>query len=235
MEENQEVKEVKKVKKGKKNFKTNAELKAELKEMKIKLKELTDAEASIKQVVDVGNGKETAEINFFTEIDYNSKGQLKSVYPFYHNTKVMDDARESLRRMEKSVERGDVPAQYMPETMSMIKNTKDMLEAYESHLPSLERNIDMVVSVRNKLVELIAPTLFTRREMTLGLVDPHEEAKRMAEPIIEVPKELRGIAVKNGVMLDKRGKASRNDLSRLYQMCQRKLGEPGDVEYLRKD
>ena len=231
MEENQEVKVAKK----KRGFATNAELKAELKMMKIRLKELTEAEACVKQIVDVGNGKETAEINFFTEIDYNAKGQLKSVYPFYHNTKVMDDARESLRQMEKSVASGVIPGEYLPSTMNMIKETKTMLETYEAHLPTLERNIDMVVKVRDQLANIIAPSLFTRREMSLGLVDPHEEAKRMSEPVLDVPKELRGIAVKNGVMLDKKNRASRNDMSRLYQMCQRKLGEPADVEYLRQD
>jgi hypothetical protein len=216
----------------------NAELRAELKMMKAKLKEMTEISESaaiVRQTVDVGNGKETAEITFFTELDYNAKGQLKSVYPFYHNTKVMDDAREDLRRMEKSVASNSVPSEYLPQTMEMIKSTKTLLDTYEAHLPALRKNIDGVIKTRDILSSIIAPSLFTRKEMSLGLVDPHEEARRMAEPCIDVPQELRSIAAKNGVMMDKKHKASRNDISRLYQMCQRELGEPADVEYLRRD
>jgi hypothetical protein len=239
-EEKVEVAEVKKpaIPKKKIGAKSNSDLKAELKEMKAKLKEMqeiTDHYQSTKQTVDVGNGKETAEICFFTEIDYDSKGNLRAVYPFYHNLKVMEDARDNLRRMERSVDRGDIPKDYLPQTMNMIKETKVMIDTYESHLPSIKKNIDGVKRTRDILADVIAPTLFTRREMSLGLVDPHEEARRMAEPCIDVPQDLRAIAAKNGVMMDNRNRASRNDISRLYQMCQRELGEPADVEYLRKD
>ena len=182
--------------------------------------------------------KEEGKITFFTEMDIDSKGRMKSSYPFYFNTKRMEEAKEEYRRLKGMIDRHEVPSEYTGEVMSKIN-------AYEAEMAAIERNrprvqdIGRIKKYRDQLQDVIAPTMFTKKEMVDGLVDPNEEARRMAEPIIPVPQELRELLANNGAKLTKEGKASRDDLTRTWQMCQWHIREAGewvnlDAESLRQ-
>jgi hypothetical protein len=182
--------------------------------------------------------KEEGKITFFTEMDIDSKGRMKSSYPFYFNTKRMDEAKEEYRRLKGMIDRREVPSEYTGEVMAKIN-------AYEAEMAAIERNkprvqdIGRIKKYRDGLEEVIKPTMFTKKDMIDGLVDPNEEARRMSEPTIPVPAELRELLVNNGGKLSSDGKASRDDLTRTWQMCQWHLRNAGeytslDAEYLRQ-
>lgn len=173
-------------------------------------------------------------ISFFTEMDLDKDGNIKSSYPFYFNKNRMEKSKMDLKRLERMIENREVPQEYIGDVNDKIRNYKKELEALDRYTPKVAKNLDRIKKLSDNLKEYIAPSLFTRREMNLGLVDPHEEATRMSEQKISVNSETAEAIVKNGGHVAN-GKVSRDDLTRLYQMCQFHLEEPGDVEYLRKD
>ena len=179
--------------------------------------------------------KDDSSISFMTEIDLDKNGNPKASYPFYQNPRHMEDLKEDKRKLEKAVAAGFVDADHIGEVKSRIAQYGQQLDAYEKHLPEMEKNIDRINKMSKDLADVIAPTMFTRKEMRDGLVDPHEDARRMSEPIIELPKELCETAIRNGVRVDSSRKVSRDGATRLWQMCQRKLGGSTDAEYLRRD
>lgn len=174
-------------------------------------------------------------INFFTEIDLDKNGNPKASYPFYHNPRHLEEIKEDKRRLEKAIASGFVDADHLPEAKQRISQYATQLEALEKHMPAMEKNIDRIDKMSKSLSDVIAPSMFTRKEMRDGLVDPHEEARRMSEPIIILPSEICSTAIKNGIPVGKDRKVSRDNAVRLWQMCQRKLDRSPDAEYLRRD
>ena len=179
--------------------------------------------------------KDNSVINFFTEIDLDSKGNPKASYPFYQNPRQLDEIKEDKRKLEQAVSKGYVDADHLPEVQSRINQYSKQMEALEKHNPDMTKNMDRINKLSKTLADVIAPTMFTRKEMKEGLVDPHEEARRMVEPCIELPKEIRETAIKNGIQVGSDGRVSRDNAVRLWQMCNRTLGQSTDAEYLRRD
>ena len=200
-------------------------------ERALKAVEITPAPA-----IKVNNDSD--KVTFFTEIDLDAKGNPKASYPFYFNKKRMDEVREEYKRLKGMIDRREVPPEYTGEVMEKIRAHETEMAAIEKHKPNV-KNIDKIRKYRDELEEAIKPTMFTSSEMKDGLVDPNEEARRMTEPIISVPQDIRELIANNGGKLSKDGKASRDDLTRTWQMCQWHLREHGeyvnlDAESLRK-
>ena len=192
------------------------------------VKEVTSAPA-------IKVSEDNSAINFFTEIDLDKNGNPKASYPFYYNPRQIEELKEDKRRLEKAVANGFVDADHMPEAQTRISQYTLQLEAIEKHKPEMEKNIDRIDKMSKSLADVIAPSMFTRKEMREGLVDPHEEARRMSEPVVTLPPEVCETAIKNGIPVGKDRKVSRDGAVRLWQMCQRRLDRSPDAEYLRRD
>lgn len=199
---------------------------------KTKVKEVVEVKDSVPAIK---VSADDSAINFFTEIDLDKNGNPKASYPFYHNPRQIEELKEDKRRLEKAISSGFVDADHLPEAKSRIAQYTQQLEAIEKHKPEMEKNIDKIDKMSKTLAGVIAPSMFTRKEMRDGLVDPHEEARRMSEPIITLPPELCSTAIKNGIPVNGDRKVSRDGAVRLWQMCQRRLDRSPDAEYLRKD
>jgi len=70
--------------------------------------------------------------------------------------------------------------------------------------------------------------------MQKGLVNPHEEARRMVNNIISVD-EAHGGLFKNMNILPQDGKITRNQAAKAFKIIGKLLGEPTNIEYLRRD
>jgi hypothetical protein len=185
--------------------------------------------------VEIKSSKDDSAINFFTEIDLDKNGNPKASYPFYHNPRQIEEIKEDRRKLEKAVAAGFVDADHLPEAKTRIEQYTRQLEAIEKHKPEMEKNIDRIDKMSKSLADAIAPSMFTRKEMHDGLVDPHEEARRMSEPVITLPQELCSTFIKNGIPVGGDRKVSRDSAVRIWQMCQRRLDRSPDAEYLRRD
>jgi hypothetical protein len=202
---------------------------------KLKASPLTEVKEESTVAEIMAKKTDNSAINFFTEIDLDKNGNPKASYPFYQNPRQLEEIKEDKRKLEQAVAKGFVDTDHLPEIQGRINQYSKQLEALEKHNPDMTKNIDRIDKTSKALAEVISPLMFTRKEMREGLVDPHEEARRMVEPCVELPKEVCETAIKNGVPVGSDRKVSRDNAVRLWQMCNRTLGKSTDAEYLRRD
>lgn len=177
------------------------------------------------------------DVNFFGAVDRKGKredGAVTSEYPaFYFHTQY-DELEEETAKAERNLERGLVPASEVPYIKAEIERNKDRLIEIQKAHPRLEgRQKDAVYNLYKELAAQIQDSMYTRTDMKKGLVDAHEEARRMSQPIISV-KGNEKFFHNMGIKAHK-GKISRNQASRAYKIMGKALGENTNVERLRKD
>lgn len=180
--------------------------------------------------------KEAVGVKFFGKIDINRKGAIASEIPAWSMTAQLDDLREGLARKKRSIERGEIPLDGIPQLREEIRVEEEKLIKIEDSRPHLNDTQENEVNrVRKSIAKKISPTMFTRTEMRQGLADPQDEAKKMVQPIIKLDKGEIAMCEANEIPVSKDGMVSRNQASKLYKLTQRYFGESGNIEYLRKD
>ena len=73
----------------------------------------------------------------------------------------------------------------------------------------------------------------SRSDMKKGLADAHEEVRRMTTPIIDVRGKTKMLS--NMGIEAKGGKITRTQAAKAFKIVGRVLGEPTNIEYLRRD
>ena len=177
------------------------------------------------------------DINFFGSVDRKGKredGAVTSEYPaFYFHTQY-DELKENTEKAERQIELGLIPASELPYAKAQVKRNRERMEDIQKSNPKLSGpQKDEVYSVYKDLADQISDSMYTRSDMKKGLVDAHEEARRMSEPIIAIPgkeKFFHNMGIKAIG-----GKISRNDASRAYKIMGKVLGENTNTEHLRRD
>jgi len=171
-------------------------------------------------------------IQFFGEVDRTEKGVIKSEYPAYYFENNIDELREEIGRGERSLKAKGVRWDDIERTKEELDVLKRRLNLIEKSKPILKgKDKDRVNEQYKRVGNDIRDAMFTRTEIMKGLASPHEIAKRMIEPGIKVDKEL---AASCGIRLVN-GKASMNQASKMFKILGKNLGEPTNVEYLRRD
>ena len=178
-------------------------------------------------------------ISFFGGVDKNKKGNRASEVPSWAMQTHIEDLREGIASKERAIERGDIPLDSIPQTRAEIQKEKqrltDILDSRPKASPDVE---DKLWKVYRSLSKDIQDSLFTRSDMKLGLASPHEEARRMVNPIIKVTKDIVELCEKNGVPVAVKGNEAyltRNNASKIWKWAGHYLGEPTNVETLRRD
>lgn len=177
------------------------------------------------------------EINFFGSMDRKGKtkdGAITSEYPAFYFNVQLDDLKEETERQERQIELGLVPPSELPYVKAEVARNKDRMNEIEQSYPKLsDKEKDAVYATYKDLGEKISDSMFTRTDMKKGLVDAHEEARRMSEPIIPIKGQEKFFH--NMGITAKQGKVSRNDAAKAYKIMGRFLGENTVIERLRKD
>ena len=177
------------------------------------------------------------DINFFGSVDRKGKredGAVTSEYPaFYFHTQY-DELKEETEKQERQLEMGLIPPSEAPYIKAEIQRNKDRLVDIQKANPQLTGpQKDAVYNMYKDLASQISDSMYTRTDMQKGLVDAHEEARRMSQPIISI-KGNEKFFHNMGIKADK-GMISRNQASRAYKIMGKALGENTNVEQLRKD
>ena len=177
------------------------------------------------------------DIQFFGNIDRKGKhkdGAITSEYPAFYFHNHYEELKETTERQERQIELGLVPASELPYVKAEVsRNQKRMVDIKEANprLSGLQK--DAIHKIYKDLADSISDSMYIRSDMKKGLVDAHEEARRMIEPIISIKGKEKffhnmGIRAQDG-------KVSRNQASRAYKIIGKVLRENTNVEKLRRD
>lgn len=168
-------------------------------------------------------------MEFFSAVD--ARG---SQYPaFYFDTHI-SELKEEIESSERRLNTGQVPYEQSHKVKAEVERNKNKLEAIEKSKPHLsDGERDRLFKAYKKLSKDIGDFLFTRSDMMLGLATPHEEARRMVEyyiPTDGIEDLVKACRVR---VQDK--KMSRNGAAKVFKICGKLIGEPTNIEVLRKD
>jgi len=179
------------------------------------------------------------DIQFYGDVDKDkgrdNRGNNASEYPAWYLETHMEELKESIASRERRLKRGEVFVDSVPYERQELAKEKQRLEEIERTKPKLS------IGERQKLVKFyrelgdeIQRSMFTYSDMMKGVASPHEEAKRMTEHLIPIDKELIAIAGQAEVRHTK-GKVSRNGAAKLFKLIGKLIGEPTNIEVLRRD
>ena len=178
-----------------------------------------------------------SKMKFFGEADRTKDGKIKSDYPAWYQGQHLEDLRESIKQQERSLEEGSVPPERRGQYKERLNQEKERLEQIEASKPNFSGiEKDIASKFREEIGEKISDAHYRRSHLDKGLVNAHEEARRMTEPCIEVKGQVEAEILKEcGARITEGGKVTRTEAEKAWKIVGRALGEEmTNVEILRK-
>jgi len=176
-------------------------------------------------------------VEFFGSVDrkgMRQDGKITSEYPAFYFDVHLGELEENIASNKRALASGAINPQAIPELKAEIARDEQRLsEIKKSHVKLTGKDKDEAAMLYKELADQIQDSMFTRSDMMKGLANPHDELKRMKEPIISIGK--------NGAVFEKmgikpvKGKVSRNQAARVFKILGKVLGENTNTEHLRKD
>jgi len=172
----------------------------------------------------------------FGEVDKNSKGGNASEYPAWYFDRHIDELKESIASLKRSLDMGLIPADKVPVQRQDMANKQEKLDTILKSKPKpSDAERDKLWKLYKSLGEKISESMYTRSEMHMGIVDAHTEASRMTQPCITLNPEEASIAKSCGIKMGQDRKVSRNQAAKPFKILGKLLNEPSNIEVLRRD
>jgi hypothetical protein len=176
--------------------------------------------------------KTSSGIKWFTEVDYNPKGKVSGDYPAYYFEAQMYELEENIRDLGQAIEDGVFQGTRKRDEMKRLKTMTDRLEKIKEGKPKLSPvDKDRMSRSLRELCDDIKKSQYSYDECWKQTADPHELAKRMEQPCIEIKNELVGSYAKQRGMRIKDGKISQNHATMIASVMAKLIGEHIDVSY----
>jgi len=176
--------------------------------------------------------EEEGKIRFFGEVDLNEKGGRISDIPSWCLDVHIDEMEEAIGRKRRQIEMGIIPQEQIYSMKEEIRMEQERLDKIKDGKPVLTgTQKDKCYSAYKKLAERISETLPTRKEMNDGLVNAHDELRRMKEKHISISPEIAKACMVKPVA----GKISGDEANKCYRILGAALGENTSTERLRRD
>jgi len=175
-------------------------------------------------------------IKVFGKEDRTPRGKPSSEYPSWYFTEEKEKIKDSISSKEQALKSGFIPPESRNQYEALLNVERERLEAIEESTPKLtgtER--DAIEKSCKEMGDKIRDSKFSRSEMEKGLADPHEEARRMVSPVIEIKSQHEAEFAKMCGIEIKDGKVSRNQAERMWKIQRAMLGEDRDTNRLRRD
>lgn len=173
----------------------------------------------------------------FGNVDKNRNGVVSSEYPAWYYDVHVEELRESVAKNKRRLDRGEVQPELVAVVRAEIERDDKKLEEIKNYKPTLsDAERDKLNKLyKEELCPLISDSLFTHTQMQKGLAPAHEEAKRMVQPVLEIKSAhlAEMLVAVGGRIVNK--KASRNDVSKVFKLVGKLLGEATNIEVLRQD
>jgi hypothetical protein len=173
-------------------------------------------------------------IKWFSEVDMNDKGKVSGDLPARYFDRQIEELAEEIRGMERDIEMEMYRGKDLMNLKRKLKERKARHEAIMKSKPILEgADKDKVAKTLKELGKKIGASMFNYTAMQKISCDPHEEAKRMVSPCIEVNSDVEADYCKQRGIKIVDGKISRDQASFMYKTFAKDLGEDTDIESLR--
>jgi hypothetical protein len=174
-------------------------------------------------------------IQFFTAIDRNKDGKIKSDYPAWTFPQQIENAKEEIGMKERALQSGSVDRESEGEYKLLLERESKRLEAIENSRPKLDAiQIDLCDKVYKDLKKGIQDSMPSYSDIHMNFVDGHEEHRRNSKPCIKVTGKTAELAQNNSIRVSDKGEMSRKDASKLYKIIGHAIGKDTNVERLRK-
>lgn len=176
------------------------------------------------------------EVEFFGKVDRNQKGEIASHVPAWTLDQHKEELQQTIEDTERMLSRGLIPDTEKELTRDRVSKMKKKMEVIEESKPQFsDSQKDSIDKARKSLGKKIGDAMFTRTDMMKGTADAHEEARRMADPCIDLRGDEVVLAQKSGCKIDDKGRISRTDAERIWKFCSKSIGEATNTETLRKN
>ena len=179
------------------------------------------------------------KVQFFGAVDRKGKkkdGKISSSLPCWYFPRKVEELEHDVEAKERSLVSGLLHPTAIPQVQFELAREKERLaEIRAAHVHLSGKEKDEAKAIYDDMGSQISDSMFTSYETTKGLADPHEEARRMKEPIINVDTRYKGVLANMGIEVGKGGKISRDDASRVYKILGKSIGENTNTERLRKE
>lgn len=175
-------------------------------------------------------------VQLFPDIDLNPTSKMpNSPFPSWYFTEKIDELRESIRQSRAAIDNGWIAEMRLPQSRAELARKEEMLSKMLDSIPKVGKmDMEKLDSLYAEATESLKPMYYSRSDMQKGIVDAHEEARRMLDPCIDVRGDLYAIAKSFGCHITE-GKIAREELARTWKILGKFLGKPTNTEILRKD
>ena len=172
------------------------------------------------------------KIQFFSEIDMDDHGNITSEMPVWYFDAQIEELREGIGRKERALERGFIIQEQIPLVKEELIKERAKLKRIKQSKPELKgANKDKAWRTYESLGKQIKDSMPTRKQAHDGLVNPHEELKRLKGKHVKIDTEIAKACGVNVI----HGKVTGDEANKCYQILGRALGENSNPEALRRD
>jgi hypothetical protein len=189
------------------------------------------------QATEVSEQTTKSPWNFFSEADFNQRGEVSSMIPAWACSQQIEDLLMSIEERESALEDHSLS----PENRARLyKELEERKERYSmvTKKPKLDKDrIFKLVGRDHKGGELgdkIAESMFTNDDMTRGIPDASVELRRMTEPCIQLSPEEAEVASGCNVNITGDRKVSRDDAIKVWRFGRMYLDDITNPEVLRR-
>jgi hypothetical protein len=190
-----------------------------------------------KKVVQVEPATES-EFNFFTEADFNRKGQVASMVPAWACYQLIEELERDIEMKERQAEDFSISPEKRAKLLTDISVRKERLEQVNTK-PKLDSDkiFKTVGSDRSggSLGNKISESMFSYDDMQKGIADAAVELRRSTEPCIKLEGDEIEMAKGANVTISKEGKVSRDDAIRTWRFGRLYLEDLSNSEVLRRN
>ena len=178
--------------------------------------------------------KKERKLRFYGEADLNRDGKIKSDYPSWYHRQHTEDLDEGIKQKERALGEDLIPDSEKPLMRSRLKQERELSEKISSSYAETKGFEDTINKGSKELEANIKEFSYSRSQMDKGVADPHEEARRISEPIISVKsKEVAELCEAAGIK-PRDGKITRGEAEKIWKISRRAMGEMSNTESLRK-
>jgi len=176
-----------------------------------------------------------AELDFYGNMDKDVRGKIQSQYPAWYFDQFIEELEHKINQMDNQLKMGLIHSNEMATHRMELEELKVKRDNILQSKPNPSQGeSDRLKKLYKEFSTIISDTMFTLSEMKMGTADAHQEAKFMMDPVIPVePKHKDLFKAANAKIIG--GKASRNSYAKVFKVIGKLIGEPTNIEVLRKD